>query len=275
MSPSAFCDQAVDEPAIGIEATRASPTRMFCTSSGLCQSCIHHDTDRMKTIGKSILAEQAGGQRPRPAQEPAELEVFTPSPALKSRQASIISGKDASVWIGPRPTWPSDSLRIARPGPRPEGGRGIRGEQQRQEMPVQPAGQPCHRASSVIHDSVLEFSSSIDPRRNRDAEPEPHAPRSVLGRDEDAVLRQLGDDRIGDLEVVGQDGVGVGRQPGRQADLLVVAAVEADQDAQRLVADVLDVVAVAAGDVAGVALLELLGPGTALGAEDGHAGPAA
>lgn len=36
--PFAFCDHAVDDPAMGIEATIAKPTRMFCTSSGLCHN---------------------------------------------------------------------------------------------------------------------------------------------------------------------------------------------------------------------------------------------
>jgi hypothetical protein len=38
MSPLAFCDQAVDDPAIGIAATSAKPSRIFCVSSGLCHA---------------------------------------------------------------------------------------------------------------------------------------------------------------------------------------------------------------------------------------------
>jgi hypothetical protein len=54
--PFAFCDQAVEEPAIGIDATSARPTRMFWTSSGLCQNCIVSITMPMYAIGISRLA---------------------------------------------------------------------------------------------------------------------------------------------------------------------------------------------------------------------------
>ena len=37
-SPSAFCDHAADDPAIGTEATKVSPTRMCWTSVGLCHA---------------------------------------------------------------------------------------------------------------------------------------------------------------------------------------------------------------------------------------------
>ena len=54
--PLEFCAQAVDAPAIGMAATKASPTRMSCASSGLCQSYRRRPTQKIKTIGIRRLA---------------------------------------------------------------------------------------------------------------------------------------------------------------------------------------------------------------------------
>ncbi len=89
-----------------------------------------------------------------------------------------------------------------------------------------------------------------------------------LGRgDEDPVARELLEQRRRLAEVGGEHVDRVAGDPHGQVDRLVVARVEADQDAAGLVADVLDRVAVALGDVADVALVERLGPVAAVRAE--------
>ena len=78
----------------------------------------------------------------------------------------------------------------------------------------------------------------------------------LLVRDEHVLLRELLEQR-GRLAEVRRQHVGrVAGDPLRQVDRLVDAGVESDQDAARLVADVLDRVAVALRDVADVALFQ-------------------
>src|SRR5512135_2496684 len=68
--------------------------------------------------------------------------------------------------------------------------------------------------------------------------------RPVLRGDEDPIVRELLDERLALLEVLRQQVLRVRGQPGGQVDCLVVAGVEGNQDAGRLLADVLDRVAV-------------------------------
>jgi len=49
--PLAFCTHAVDEPAIGMAPIIASPTRMFCASSGLCQAASNREAMKANAIG--------------------------------------------------------------------------------------------------------------------------------------------------------------------------------------------------------------------------------
>src|SRR2546421_396995 len=62
MSPSPFCDHAVEEPAISIAATSASPTNRFCNSSGLCHLLGASQTRTMKSTGISDGARESGAK---------------------------------------------------------------------------------------------------------------------------------------------------------------------------------------------------------------------
>src|SRR5262249_41204712 len=68
-------------------------------------------------------------------------------------------------------------------------------------------------------------------------------------------------------EIGGEHVDRVAGDPLRKVDCLVDAGIEADQDARRLIAYILDRVAVALRDVADVTLLELLGAEAAVRAE--------
>ena len=108
MLPLAFCDQAVDDPAIGIEATSASPTSKFCTSSGLCQMRSDCITRAMKPIGISKFASSPQASPRGRRRISFSSASSTPSPALKSKRPSITIGK-----LMP----PQAVERIHKPGP--------------------------------------------------------------------------------------------------------------------------------------------------------------
>src|SRR5262249_45963949 len=96
-------------------------------------------------------------------------------------------------------------------------------------------------------------------------------PGPVLARDEHVLARELLEQSWRLPKVGGQHVERVAGDPLRQVDRLVDAAVEPDEDAALLVADVLDRVPVPLRDVADVAPLQRLNPVPAVRTEHGHA----
>ena len=95
MSPSAACDQPVEDPAIGIAVTSAKPTSTTAASSGLCQACSAGTIAARKSNGTIRLAARPATTTPgRRAMRPTR-DALIRMPALKSSTASSSLGSDA------------------------------------------------------------------------------------------------------------------------------------------------------------------------------------
>ena len=88
-----ICDQAVEEPAIGIETIKARPTNKFCNSSELCHKCIKPPRATIKRIGTHILAKNPTSKTAGWRKIPSNSRARMPSPALNKRKESIRAGK--------------------------------------------------------------------------------------------------------------------------------------------------------------------------------------
>src|SRR5690349_4149118 len=93
--PFPFCTQTVDDPAIGIDAMIAKPTRTFWTSSALCQNSFpipaNNNVKRRGIITFEIkpISRGLGVNRIH-----LKFETLTDIPAFKRRNESIISGSE-------------------------------------------------------------------------------------------------------------------------------------------------------------------------------------
>ena len=92
MSPSAACAQPVDEPAIGIEETRARPTRTTAASSGLCQARSAGTMRARKASGTARFAASPASIIPGRAASCPTRPTRTRSPALNRRSQSSSFG---------------------------------------------------------------------------------------------------------------------------------------------------------------------------------------
>lgn len=93
--PLDFCDQAVEDAAIGIEAIRAKPTIIFSSSGGSVKIPLVLETVKAKIIGMHKFAARPTNSNPGFLTKSIISLVFTDKPALNKIRESINSGKES------------------------------------------------------------------------------------------------------------------------------------------------------------------------------------